>query len=269
MSITLPPWRPRSPGWRIALLIMLAWPVVALAGEPLVLNTASAPPLRDHGAVPGFQDQLIREAFQRLGIAVEIITLPAERALLNANAGIDDGNLIRVAGLDSLYRNLRMVPEAVMVYDFVAFAQRDDIAIRGWQSLAPHSVGIIKGWKIVEANLPPTSELIHARNPRQVFRLLAEARVDVVIYEAWQGAYWIHTLGLDANIHELQPPLAREPMFAYLHERHSHLIPRLTRVLRAMKADGSYWRIARQTLCELRPEWKHCDILDTLEAPVR
>jgi len=254
----------------LLLALCLAWMAVPapLPAATLVFNTASAPPLRDRPRRPGFQDQLIREAFQRLGLSVQILTLPAERALLNADAGIEDGNLIRVAGLEALYPNLRMVPEPVIVYDFVAFADRDDIHVAGWHSLISHSVGLIQGWKIVEANLPPGTHLTRARHPQQLFRLLAEGRVELVIYEQWQGLYWLQLLSLD-HIRELHPALAQRPMYIYLHRRHAHLIPRLTRVLRAMKADGSYWRIARQTLCEFRPEWKHCEILDTLEAPVR
>jgi len=64
----------------------------ALSQETIVLNTAFGPPV-SNDTQTGFGDQVIREAFKRIGYRLETVRLPAERALINANRGIDDGEL--------------------------------------------------------------------------------------------------------------------------------------------------------------------------------
>src|SRR3989344_512852 len=93
-------------------LLGLAFPVVA--GDPvLVLNNPMAPPLTNTQGT-GFIDQLLQEIARRAGVRVRLVVLPAERGLINANAGIEDGDLNRIAGLEHTYPNLMRVPEKNM-----------------------------------------------------------------------------------------------------------------------------------------------------------
>jgi polar amino acid transport system substrate-binding protein len=80
----------------------------------------------------------------------------------------------------------------------------------------------------------------------QLFSLLTNNRADLVLYERWQGNHLLTELGLKA--HMLRPPLATTEMFMYLHKKHEHLAEPAARALRAMKADGSYQRIAANSL---------------------
>jgi polar amino acid transport system substrate-binding protein len=50
------------------------------------------------------------------------------------------------------------------------------------------------------------------------------------------------------RIRVLEPALATEPMYLYLHVRHADLVDRLATALRAMKADGRYRQIYTETL---------------------
>jgi polar amino acid transport system substrate-binding protein len=48
----------------------------------------------------------------------------------------------------------------------------------------------------------------------------------------------------------VEPPLAIQPMYLFLHERHEDILPSVAAVLREMKDDGSYERYRRQALGE-------------------
>ena len=48
---------------------------------------------------PVFLTSCCREAARRVGVRVHLISPPAERGLVNANAGIEDGDSNRIAGL--------------------------------------------------------------------------------------------------------------------------------------------------------------------------
>ena len=71
-----------------------------------------------------------------------------------------------------------------MTYDFVVFARGGIEFIPGdWSSLEPYDVAIINGWKILEKNVLATRSLTKVRDPQQLFDLLSQGRVDVVVYE--------------------------------------------------------------------------------------
>jgi polar amino acid transport system substrate-binding protein len=191
----------------------------------------------------GVIDQILMEAFGRLGVRIRIISVPAERALLNVNDGIEDGNFLRVAGLSARYPNLVQVPEALWEYEFVAFSRRVDVRTSGWESLQPFDVAIITGWKILEDNVRATRSLQKVRDQVALFNLLAKDRADLVLYSRLGGEFTIRELGLK-GIKALDPPLARREMFLYLNRKHAGLAAALADALRTMKTSGDYQRVA-------------------------
>jgi len=210
----------------------------------IVLNTANDPPnaTDDH---TGICDRIMAEAFKRLGLALEIVKLPSERALINANEGLDDGNFARVEGLEKQYPNLIRVAEAITTFEFVAFTAAGTFKTTGWGSLKPYNVGIITGWKILENNISDVKSLTKVRDEKLLFGLLAAGRADVVVYDRRQGQAVLKHIGL-RGMTVLEPPLAVKSMYPYLHKRHAGLVPRLERTLREMRGDGTFNRIAAE-----------------------
>lgn len=211
------------------------------ATQTIVLNTAFGPPVSTDQQT-GFGDVVLREAFKRIGYKLETLRLPAERALINANMGIDDGDLLRVAGLQKKYTNLIQVPEKVMTIDMVLFSKNQpSFVVDGWESMASHSLGVITGWKIMEKNfgrLGKRVEIIKTDNPEQLFTLLAKDRVDFVAYSNWSGLGYLKRNNI-TNVTLLDPPLARPSFYTYLHKKHKHLVPKLAAAIKSMKADGT------------------------------
>lgn len=219
--------------WALALFLGHG---TALAQQPLLLCTTDAPPL----SLPdgsGMLDAIVQEAFRRAGQPVSLVITPSERGLINANTGVADGDINRIAGLAKSYPNLVQVAEPNMSYEFVAFAKRP-LALAGWDSLKSYKVGYITGWKILEENVR-AANVTRVDTPRQLFALLAQDRVDLVLYERWTGEHLLRELQL-ADARVLDPPLARRDMFLYLNARHAALAPRVAAALKAMKADGTY-----------------------------
>jgi polar amino acid transport system substrate-binding protein len=228
------------------LLFALALPVCAKGAGPLVLSAANtAPRVRVDGT--GFEDRIVSEACRRAGIPVRLVILPSERAMQNANQGFDDGNYVRIAGLERLYPNLLMVPEPVSEFLFTAFTKNPALRIDGWDGLKPHGVGIITGWKIVEANTTAVRFLTSVKNEEALFSLLEHNRVEVVVMDLHSGLEIIRSKGYQ-NMRALSPALERRDMFIYLHKRHAELVPKLAEALRAMKRDGTIDRLTKAGL---------------------
>jgi len=215
----------------LALLLFLAGhAVVALAQTTLVLNTSNDPP-NSTDAANGICDLVLQEACRRLAIELTIVRLPSERALLNANDGVDDGNFARVAGLSETYPNLIQVPESITRFEFVAITGGKQFTPANWASLEPYDVGIITGWKILEQNITGVKSLTRVADRHILFNLLKAGRVDCIVYDQRQAQVAAKDESFSAMT-ILQPQLAVREMYPYLHKRHQNLVPRLAEAIR-------------------------------------
>lgn len=229
--------------------LLLALPARTEAGGTLVLNTGVRAPYTQPDR-SGFLDRLAAEAFRRIGLKAEVQVYEAsERAMQNANAGIDDGMAMRIKGLEAQYPNLVRVPEKIIDNDFVAYSRGSDFPTQDWEALAPYHVAHIIGWKVFESRLGGRGDVTRVRNAEQLFELLRQNRTDVILYERWQGLWWAQRMALEARL--LEPPLASQEMFIYLHRKHEPLAGKVAAALAAMKKDGSYRRIFDETLAPL------------------
>ncbi len=229
----------------VFLTAVLFTPFYVSADEsfPMVLNDTNEPPFTTV-AHDGFIDIVATEAFRRVGATLKLIKLPAERGLINANAGIEDGDMVRIAGLEKLYPNLIRVPEKVIDWEFVAYTKNPRI-LANWPSIHQYVVGHVRGWKIYEHHLKGAEHIVTAKDPEQLFRLLARDRIEVALYTRWMGEALI-----DKNkfkgIYRLTPPLEQREMFIYLHKRHADLVPKIASALRDLKKEGFYQKVQRE-----------------------
>jgi len=215
----------------------------------LILNdTNEAPFTAPDGS--GFLDAVAGEAFRRVGVTLRLERLPAERALVNANAGIGDGDLTRIAGLDTLYPNLVRVPEKLVDYTFTAFSKDVSFAA-SWETIRARPVGHIKGWKIYEQQFVGGDNVVQVEDAGQLFRLLDRNRIEVALYERWLGAALLWQMGIK-DVRAVEPSLATREMFIYLHKRHAALVPKLVVALRAIKAEGLYQRLYNEKVLSLK-----------------
>ena len=233
----------------LAGILLLAVGSTCRAEMPvLVLNDANAPPFTTHDH-QGFLDAVAGEAFRRAGVKLRLVKLPAERGLINANAGTDDGDLTRIAGLDAQYPNLIRVPEKLLDYEFTAFS-KNAVLPATWDVLRAHPIGHIRGWKIYENQLAGAPLVVTSDDASQMFRQLQLNRIDVALYERWLGLSLLKQQGIK-GIYPLAPSLGKREMFIYLNKRHAALVPKLAEALRAIKAEGQYDRLYKEKVLSL------------------
>lgn len=235
----------RAPFLPLLVFVVITFSQQLSATEKLVFNSgASNPYITEDGK--GFYASIIREIFRRLNIEAETIRLPAERSLINANKGIEDGVIARMKGIEKKYPNLIRVPEKVVDYEFVACTNNRDIKIDGWESLKPYEVAFIKGWKIMETNISQAKRIYKVKGPMQLFGLLENNRVDIIIYERWGVLWWSKELKTGDKL--LKFPIAKRELFIYLNKNHADLVSKVARALYDTKQDGTYQRIFDEAL---------------------
>jgi polar amino acid transport system substrate-binding protein len=215
--------------------------------DTFVFNTSYSAPYstQDHD---GILDRILREALSRLGYEVEFRNLPAERALVDADAGTADGIVARIKGMDAMYRNLVRVESATIPSrDFVAFSGPEVPSITSWRDLTPYNITFVRGWKLIETSVPPAKSVVPVDSTERAFSLLAHGRVDVVISARLDGRVMAAQFGLtDIKVHE--PPLASLSLYPYIHEKHRDLAPVLGGTLEAMKREGTFARIYNEAM---------------------
>ncbi len=220
------------------------------AKEKLIIGT-SYKVLLSTPAQDGMLDKIAKEAFQRIGIRIELPYLPTERSISAANDGLHDGELNRVKGLENIYPNLIRVDENMMDFEFVGFTKHASVEGGSWNRLQPFQLGIIKGWKILEANVGTFPHVTYFYSAEDLFNGLNLNRIDIVLYGKLMGFAVISEMGLE-NIKIITPPFASKKMYMYLHKKHQALIPELSHALRQMKQDGAYERIVSQSMHKYR-----------------
>jgi len=235
---------------QIFIVVVFFYCSSAYSQKTIVLNTAFSYPVSTDSQ-KGFADQVLIEAFKRIGYKLETIRLPAERALINANRGIDDGEMARVAGLQKKYPNLIQVPESYLTLDMVLFSKKyPEFIVTGWDSMISHSLAIISGWKIMEKNFSKLGDkvnIIKTDNAIQSFTLLEKDRVDFIAYSNWSGLGYIKKNNIK-NIKLLHPPLASPKLYVYLHKKHKEIVPRLSDAIKNMKDDGTITKVFNKIL---------------------
>lgn len=233
----------------LLLSILLSGPACA-AGPVLYLNTSFESPITSPTR-DGLLDLLYAELFRRVGLQVEIQKQSAERGLLNANSGIDDGDVSRVLGIDQTYTNLVRIPEPVMYYQMVVFARKPNFTVAGPDSLKPYDVGILTGWKILERTIVGARSLVKVETGAQLFSMLDRGRIDVAVIEKLEGLHFLKTMGIH-DVRVLEPAYVQGDWFLYLNKKHAALVPRLTEELRKMKQDGTHQRLFDSVLARYK-----------------
>jgi polar amino acid transport system substrate-binding protein len=185
------------------------------------------------------------EAFRRMGYGFKLISQPGERAMIDANQGVVDGDAGRIMNIDrEKYANLIRVPLPIVTMQDGAYAIDDSIKIEGWESLVgkPYKVGLLKGIKSVEQKLPlyvDQKNIVTLSGVEQCIKMLKARRIDVFIVGTQiedtaymkDGAYKeVKRVGI----------VETKVLYPWLHKRHKSLAQPLADTLNAMKSEGRF-----------------------------
>jgi len=232
-----------------AAIIWVLFPSFSYGSEPdhLSINCTIYSPYE------AFFFHLVEEICFRNNINVIRNTPPVGRSLIHANQGIDDGDGPRIGGLSKSYLNLVQVSEPFGEFMFGAFAKDKSIRIDGWSSLMALNVAYIHGWKIFDNKVANAKSVTKVKNKDLLFKLLYADRTDVALVTKLSGYATIKNLGFE-KIGFIEPPLAVEPNFLYLHNKHKNLAPKLAKTLKRLKQDGTYNQLYNEIISPYLPE---------------
>lgn len=225
------------------LIVLFAATQSVAAPAPFAVNTGFMPP------VSTIFEQILQEAFDRLGRPLDFQEVSAERSLMLVNDGIDDAECCRIPEVvQAEYTNLVAVPESVFEVRFSAFVTNPDVRVEDWNDLKHYSVGTVTGWKILVKNIEriQPKEYFVLDNANAMFRMLDMGRLEVATLGYLSGLKLLQELQLQDVVHAVEPPLATRKLYLMLNKKHAALVPRLNEILAQLKADGSIERIVHR-----------------------
>jgi ABC-type amino acid transport substrate-binding protein len=198
--------------------------------------------------------EILKAVYQCLGITVEFVDLPAKRALAESSLGRVDGEVHRILAVQSEFPSLIPVRPSINYIEPSAFVKQRDFRVDGWNSIAPYSIGIVRGVGSSERGTKGMSKVEAVASMDQLMQMLASGRIDVAVNDRFSGVLINKKLRLDKTLQPLSPALEHIPLYHFLHERHRDLVPRVEKVLQGMEANGELERLRREITLRMLQE---------------
>jgi polar amino acid transport system substrate-binding protein len=193
--------------------------------------------------------EILVAVYKRLGITVEFVDLPAKRSLLESSEGRVDGEVQRILAVQDQYPTLIAVQPSFNSIEPTAFVRSGvSLRVEGWKSLAPHSIGIVRGVGSSERGTQGMRAVEPVTTMENLMQSLDAGRFEVAVNDRFSGLLVIRRLGLEGKVQPLEPPLEHIPLYHFLHERHRDLVPKVGQMIRSMQASGELDRVRQHVM---------------------
>ncbi len=196
--------------------------------------------------------EILKVAFERLGIPVAFNFYPGARALEVSSSGKADGEVHRIWEIGTTYPALKRVPTPINFIETVGFVRKDsEFKIEECGDLKPYGVAIVRGIKHTEICSDGVKKLTVSNDGESMMKFLKRGRADIVLDAGFNGRIQLRKLGLESSIKRLPRPLGKLPLYVYVHEKHAALIPKLDDEFQKMVKSGEMSDIREKVIQEV------------------
>lgn len=183
-------------------------------------------------------ENLLEDAYGRIGVAVEFVYLPGLRDLDKTNHGELDGSGLRNALVVEKYPNIIKVPVPLFTTSLVAVTTNDNIKIHDLKDLHGLLTGVLRGDLIANSIAAESNADLHRLDYLNAgLKMLIQGRLDVLFaartmlrvnMEHFPDAHFI----ISKDLYEIQ-------VYHVVNKKHAPLVPLLERSFREMIEEGS------------------------------
>lgn len=200
------------------------------------------------------------EALGRMGIKFEFVEVPPKRSSYYSDYMVVDGQLSRILTYGETHPDMVLVKEHVIVVRFYAYSTNPNINLQGWKSLKGkgYSVDYRLGVTRCEQQLVPVDNRDKFTPVTKIdlsIKKLIHGRLDFYVdYAGFMADYLKSDSFKQASEgnHIYRVGLLEEITgHAFLHQKHRHLEPELSSILRDMKQEGLFRKYQQETGLEI------------------
>lgn len=197
----------------------------------------------ENSAYSDIAEVVIKEAYQRIGLEVNIIRLPAKAAIMRASKGKSDAELFRVNNINQQFTQLIKLPVPINVVEATIASLSNEINVQTWNDLSQYDFSIRQGIKYSE-NATAHLERHVVKHNEQLFKMLQAKRVDLIVLSRLTGLLAQQDPQYKTFIipsHSIET----YNLFHYMHQNNVHLVEPLTKALEQLQKEG-FIKAARQ-----------------------
>ena len=225
---------------------LLMFAGIAEAAEPSVAPVVLS--MRADSQAGKLGTALLTEAYRRIGFIIEVRGFPGTRAIVEANRGNTDGEVVRLKRVLKDYRNLLIIPEPLMYVETTVASKDKTVRVDGWETVNRYPATTVRGYKSIERRLNGPEKFI-ANSIQSALKMLQYDRVKILVLSNLDLQIALKDPAF-SDIFVIQPPISRVPLYHLLHKSREPLVSRLSAVLKAMKSDGTHDRIVADYIKE-------------------
>lgn len=168
---------------------------------------------------------ILPQIYQNIGIDINVIPLPGQRAQFEANVGKKDGEIMRIWTYGNENSKSIRVPTPYYYLETMAFILKDSqISIQQKDDLAKYRLAKVRGVKHTNNITVGFTDVYDMNSTENMFKMLNQGKVDVVLTNTLDGNLVLKRLGFE-NIVPIEKPLAVLPLYHYIYEDHDVLVP--------------------------------------------
>lgn len=230
--------------WTLCLYgVLMLFGTEAHARESLklaVLNTS--PPSVIAGA-------MLSEIFRQANVPLVLVTMPAARSSVEADAGRVDGEVARVPSYGDAHPMLIRVDPPIDQLSISAYFKktlRANIARK--EDLIPYRVGYVHGLKATYDQVKDLPQFREAQSSKLLVLMLGANRFDAIVNNSASTDYYLFKLGY-TDIEQVE--LSREPVHLFLHQKHRDLVPLIASTIQKMTTSGELTRVRKNAINQL------------------
>ena len=189
------------------------------------------------------------EAYEKIGVKVEVLRVPSKRSLTMSNSGQSDGEVHRIKSITQKFTNLVQSPVSINHVEIVAFSKYPGTIINNEEELASYSIVYHKGAVVFEKLTEGFPHVKTVSISKQGLMMLANDRAEIFLGDSLSGPATVRENNIQ-GVYMLSPPVKTIHMYHCLNKNKSYLIPQITQVLKAMEASGRIKEIRDQYMIE-------------------
>ncbi|MFG6490197.1 substrate-binding periplasmic protein [Roseateles sp. BYS78W] len=213
--------------------------IAALALQPVVAQEAPAVRLATNVERSYFPpaEALLRKAYASLGLQVEFVPWPLQRAQVELNAGRLDGVAMRAEAFFTQTPAIRKVDVPLLTLNVYAFGRPPCPTSLAPEDLARRRITYQRGMVAVELMVPEASRL-PANTPSDAFLNTSIGAADyaLVLTTPWMAEVPLQTR--QGKLCRVATPLSRTLLYHGVHESQAERVAPLEQALRAMRDRG-------------------------------
>jgi len=181
---------------------------------------------------------VLKVAYKKIGYDIQSKHYPFERALLTSNEGEVDGELSRIKGINSKYKNLIPITIPINFIEGHAFSWNKNLSVKNWDSLKQYNNLCVIGIKFVEKNLLKRGiSCDEVSGVTQTLKMIEKKRYDVVVLPKINGVTALRKSAIQ-NVQIVGTRLIKIDLYHYLHKKNKHLVKKLQSVILEMEKSG-------------------------------